>query len=368
MALFGGLFGHDKEAARVSGAYTDPSGDFAPGIQTFQLPGYSAAPTDPGMSAPALDANGELPPVPQVPQLPPQGQPQGAPQGAPQGLPTPPPASMGGMPRQTPQQALMAPQGVPQGLPTPPPKKRVGAFDDNHFRDTMLALSAGFFGGHSLQEGLASAAKTIAGRNQQAEQEGRPELGGPDGAFEIVTDPVTGQKTYRVVPEFQKYQQDKLAATAASKIKPVPIDKQLDAFGRLVTMANEGKTPEQKQALWEDGIKTLQGLHVDTDNIPANYSPAYARWGASVPQQQGIAAKAEAADEKHRSNLVREGQRGEALAQGAARVSQGAARTGFARDANNRANSNFNNPATVNGVQYRFNPVTGKVQKLRMSQ
>jgi hypothetical protein len=33
MALFGGLFGHDKEAARISGAYQDPAGDYAPSVQ-----------------------------------------------------------------------------------------------------------------------------------------------------------------------------------------------------------------------------------------------------------------------------------------------------------------------------------------------
>jgi hypothetical protein len=135
-----------------------------------------------------------------------------------------------------------------------------------------------------------------------------------------------------------------------------------------VSVANEGKTPEEKQQLWTHGLETLGKLNVDVSTLPQQFSPEYARFGASVPQQISALQKADKADEDKNWHHVQAGLKSQGLAQGAARVAQGEARVGFARDKNNRDNANFTNTATVGNFRYRFNPATGMVQRQRISQ
>src|SRR3546814_16530032 len=47
------------------------------------------------------------------------------------------------------------------------------------------------------------------GLQQDLRQEGRPVLGGPDDAFEIYTDPQTGERSYKPVKEFVEYNENK---------------------------------------------------------------------------------------------------------------------------------------------------------------
>lgn len=111
--------------------------------------------------------------------------------------------------------ASFAPGNLQQPLPAPPPPKRkASAFDDDHYQQTMLAIAAGFFGSNNFGDGLANAAKSIYNQNDMIRQEGRPTLGGPDDAFEIYTDPQTGEHVFKPIQAAIDYQRHKVQKPA----------------------------------------------------------------------------------------------------------------------------------------------------------
>src|SRR3546814_11493534 len=63
--------------------------------------------------------------------------------------------------------------------------------------------------GLNFGDGLGAAARNLYGLQQDLRQEGRPVLGGPDDAFEIYTDPQTGERSYKPVKEFVEYNENK---------------------------------------------------------------------------------------------------------------------------------------------------------------
>src|SRR3546814_19327362 len=76
--------------------------------------------------------------------------------------------------------------------------------------------------GGNLGESMANAADAILSsrKDLRSRTVKQTELGGPDDAFEIVTDPETGERSYLQVPGFQEY----LAAQAQAKNQPKPDD------------------------------------------------------------------------------------------------------------------------------------------------
>src|SRR3546814_11936440 len=85
-------------------------------------------------------------------------------------------------------------------------------------RDTLLAIGAGMMRGGNLGESMANAADAILSsrKDLRSRTVKQTELGGPDDAFELVTDPETGERSYRQVPGFQEY----LAAQAQANNQP----------------------------------------------------------------------------------------------------------------------------------------------------
>ncbi|MDF0489235.1 hypothetical protein PX554_13925 [Sphingomonas sp. H39-1-10] len=244
MALFGGLFGHDQVSARAAGKFQDTP------AQPLQLPQ------------------------------------------------APPSVSMGFMPTTT------APTTDPASrLPQAPPR-RPGAFDKDHYQQTMLALAAGFFGSQNFGEGLGKAAEAIYAGNADARQPLKSTFGGPDDSFRISTDPRTGQQTVEAVPAFQDYLRAKAEAAAKAKIKPVPARDSLDAQGRLAAVVG-ALPPKDQAAAWSEGRARLLGMGYE--GIPETYSPAYTRFGGTVPAMNGLALAGQRAGETARHNGVMEG-------------------------------------------------------------
>lgn len=293
MTLFGNLFAHDKKAAVPTGALSSsmvsagaPSGASAfpqaATIQHFQLPGYGQELPPVSDRVLAENGQGQLPPV-------------------------------GGTSTSV------------ADLPTPPPsiKQRKGAFDADHRAQTLLAMSAGFFGSQNFGEGLGRAAQAIYAGNADALDRGKPTLGGPDNAFEVYTDERTGQHTLVPIQAVQEYVRQKgQDAAAARNNKPVPLTQSLDALGRLATVAGQGKTPAEQQALWTQGLANLDALHVDTSAFPQEYSPAYAKYGATVAQQQSADDKGRSLQETKDYHRVQAGLKAQGLAQGAGRLGE----------------------------------------------
>lgn len=308
MTIFGDLFGHDKKAARATGAYADPSA-------------ASPAPASPP-------------------------------------LPTPPPTFTGNLATgfSSPQDSV-APLQAPK-LPAPPPK-RPGAFDEEHRRQTMLALAAGFFSSSGLGEGLANAAKTIYAANEAARAEGRSQVGGPDDAFEITTDPQTGRRTYTPIQPFQDYLNHKIEAQADARQHGPTSKDHLDAIGRLALTVGHMDPKAQSQG-WTNGRNLLVRMGYDGDAIPESYDPSYTGLGETVPQAAAAQAR-NATLQLGRDRLnVTQSQASERLSQGRQRIAL-AGQAG-ARADRTQARQDLK-AGIIDGYQYRRDPVTGKLQK-----
>src|SRR3546814_14563417 len=94
-----------------------------------------------------------------------------------------------------------------RNLPKAPPNRSTNPFAKENRRDTLLAIGAGMMRGGNLGESMANAADAILSsrKDLRSRTVKQTELGGPDDAFEIVTDPENGERSYRQVPGFQEY-------------------------------------------------------------------------------------------------------------------------------------------------------------------
>jgi hypothetical protein len=312
-----GLFSHDKLSARASGKYTD-NGEL-----------------------PALP--GQAPVYPQTPQNFLQSPPQAS--QAPQGTPY----DVSGIASQPFDQVI--------GLPKAPPPRR-GAFDNHHYQQTMLQMAAGFFGAQNFGDGMANAATAIAQGNEAVRQAGRPTLGGPDDAFEIYTDPETGEHRYVPIKEAQDYLEGK-------RNRITPKDR-VDFNSRYAMQLAGIKDPEQRE-LAAQYMATNPALFPAFDRVlidgPEIVTGVVARNGQTVPQQ--VAAKQRSAAEEHREadRAYRRQQGDQRIAiqgqRASAATRQGDARVGIARANSGLAREKFNvaNPAQVsNEAQYRALP------------
>lgn len=237
-------------------------------------------------------------------------------------------------------------------LPLAPPK-RPSLFDDEHRRETFLAIAAGMGQGQNFGEGLSAAAQNLLGLQRGLREEGRPEIGGPDDAFEITTDPATGERTYKPIEPYQAYNTERDARAAALKALPrSPTAMEgFDAIGRLASVVAKYPDAQQAQA-WAQGRASMAAQGIQ--GIPETYNPAYREYGAPVPTMLRADTGAAGAAERGRHNLVREGIEAAKL-QGTGRSprrSQGGGRT--------------TSPSLSHEEQYEYRSINGKWQRRRI--
>ena len=218
---------------------------------------------------------------------------------------------------------------TPTQLPTMPPK-RASLFDKDHRQQSLLAIASGLLSSRNFGEGLGGAAQNLFGLQQNLRQEGRQrhEFGGPDDAFEIITDPQTGARTVKDVPVFQDY---------LSK-KRVKAKDTADLNGRAMFALS--KLPEaDRPAVYSAMLANPEQYGIDPDTMPEQYDPRYTtvagQMGMTVAQAQtrdqardnsdATAAyrKEVQADRTARTGIFRE--------RAAATTAQGEARIGIAR-------------------------------------
>ena len=160
-------------------------------------------------------------------------------------------------------QAPQAGVGLTQQLPpAPPPTKTPSIWDDQHRKDTLLAISAGILQGDNFAEGMGSVAKNLLAQRQALRSEGKPTLGGPDDAFEITTDPVTGKHTFTPIPAALDYQRSKT-------VKPA---QRADMVGR-VHYAISQLPEEQRAAAWADVQANPEAYSLTDEDVATEYDP-----------------------------------------------------------------------------------------------
>lgn len=138
----------------------------------------------------------------------------------PQSPPQPLQAPMATIAQPEPMQAPAAPQGLPQAPPATIDRKRYRPFDKGNRQDALLAIGTGLLSHpESFSAGIGAAGENLGQLRKGYDTLQRKSVttGGPDDAFQITTDPVTGQRTYEPIAPVQGYLKDKAAALRAPK-------------------------------------------------------------------------------------------------------------------------------------------------------
>jgi hypothetical protein len=121
----------------------------------------------------------------------------------------------------------------------------------------------------------------------QSEQRKTREFGGPDNSFEIITDPTTGERTYRPVEAFQGYLKDK-----ATKPKDTA-----DMNGRVMFALQQ--LPADQRATAYAGVLANPGRYgVDPETMPPEYDPNYVAMSAGIGMTVSQAIARRQAEEK----------------------------------------------------------------------
>lgn len=209
------------------------------------------------------------------------------------------------------------------GLPAPPPSKRSNIWDKDHISETLAGIGQAFLSHQNFGEGLGAAAGVIGGRQGDLRRENQKSIsyGGPDGQFEIATDP-QGNRTVREVPEFAAA----VKAKQDVKLRPDAKDN-LDFRGRALFAISKLKTPEERQAAYSDLLGNSQAYGIDVAGMPSTWSDTYGQvagsMGMNVNQAVTNGRNQVLADNRVETNN--------------ARVQQGEARLGLSRNADARA-------------------------------
>lgn len=273
-----------------------------------------------------------------------------------------------------------SPVQIPQ-LPAAPPvqAKAPSLFDKDHRPDTLLAIGTGLLSGFNFGDGVANVGKNLLAERQQMKQDARKSVtyGGPDDAFQITTDPVTGAQSVSSVPAFQEY-------LAAKREKPKDT---ADLNGRV--MYAIGQLPaDQQAAAFEDVKANPDHYGIDGKSLPDSWSPLYGtvlgNIGMTVSQAMTRRQQAErdahnadfkqqAADDRTRRtdiyadrSAAQTSQGAARVAQGAQRVAQGEVRVGLAQNADRRATAKASGSTVLGGYEYRRDPITGAIQKRKV--
>jgi hypothetical protein len=194
---------------------------------------------------------------------------------------------------QLPQEAMQAPiaplpqtmpaqaPATPQGLPKPPrasiDRKRYRPFDKANRQDALLAIGTGLLSHpESFAVGIGAAGENVGllRKGYDAMQRQSVTTGGPDDAFQITVDPVTGQRTYEPIAPVQGYLKDKAAALHAPKAP----DANDNVLMRGKTMAAIMRVPEaQRPAAYKALMADSKALGYDMGGLPDEYSPSIAQ-------------------------------------------------------------------------------------------
>lgn len=170
-----------------------------------------------------------------------------------------------------------------QQLPSPPPSVRKPTiWDKDHISQTLLGIGQAFLSNQDFGAGLGAAAGSMSDRMKtlQAENTKAVALGGPDNAFEVVTDTRTGQRTYRPVEAFQTYAADKYNREHRPSL----------AEGRKATSAAMSAVlalPPERQPAAAAALKAkLAGQGYDVGHLPD--AENYSAMAATLARDMGV--------------------------------------------------------------------------------
>jgi hypothetical protein len=189
----------------------------------------------------------------------------------------------------TPPIAASDPEVTPERrLPQAPPgvaKRSTDPWAHGNRSKTLLDIGAAFLSSDDFFRGLGNASSALSGRHEQLNKASIPQItyGGPDDQFEISTDPTTGERTIREVPEFAQAVAAKRASTRALSPKD-----QTDLRARAIYAIGQ-LPPEQRNAAYADLMNNPGRYGVDTTGLPPGWDETYGSVMGGIGQPVGAA-------------------------------------------------------------------------------
>ncbi len=146
--------------------------------------------------------------------------------------------------------------------------ERFKPFSKENRSDTLMAIGTGLLSHpESFAAGIGAAGENVGALRSKFQKDAKKStaLGGPDNAFQVTTDPETGEQTFKEVPAFKSYLDSKRRASTA----PGPKDT-VAATASLATLV-ENYPPEQRDNAWKLGKAYLQQQGYSI-NLPDEYN------------------------------------------------------------------------------------------------
>jgi hypothetical protein len=189
-------------------------------------------------------------------------------------------------------------------LPKVPPDVRsTDPWSKANVRRTLLDISAAFGGANTFGEGIGRAAGAIGSRMDELQAMNTPQRKfgvGPDGSFEAITDPVTGETTYQRIPEFEKALEDERRAELDARNAPTREDI-LDQRARAIAAIRRLPANQQAAAYQRLLIDPQAFGGIDTSGMPQQYDPMW----ASVVEGMGLSTNQALQAELRERDLAR---------------------------------------------------------------
>jgi len=210
---------------------------------------------------------------------------------APQGILTAPSAPMAPSASTAPPQVQGALSPAPTGTID---RKSYKPFSKENRSDTLLAIGTGLLSHpESFAAGIGAAGEKAGALRKDYLTPTTSKLGGPDDAFQVITDKRTGEQTFKPVEPFVSYLDRKAAATRAPKPND-NVDMRSSTANAILNLP-----PEQQEAAYH-------ALRADADRLgydlgmPEQYTPvALEAW-----RDQGITASAAASGARAAENAA----------------------------------------------------------------
>lgn len=257
-------------------------------------------------------------PAPQAPQMP-----QGA-LAAPQEAPT------GAMAHEAMQPSI---KPMAQSLPKAPTKPKINPFDRAHIARYLADIGKGFAGATSFGDGLAKSFGSIADGliDETTPKKPTVELGGPDNAFEIVTNP-DGTREYKPIAAYGDYLSKREKAKNAPKLS----DSQ--SWIGDTAYAIEQLPEEKRAGAWQLVLQQGHEAGYDLTGVPDEYSPTFNQVAIArtIGARQG-ATNAATLDWRNRVDADRDATRAIAERRAGATIANGQATQRRAEEKHQRA-------------------------------
>lgn len=208
---------------------------------------------------------------------------------------------------------IAAPQGTPpvpeapRGLPQVPPSARsTDPWAKANVRRTLLDIGAAFGGAQTFGEGLGRAAGAIGSRMDQLQAEATPirKAGvGPDGTFEAITDPVTGETTYQRIDAFKNAADEEREAEWKLRTAPTPEDT-IDLRARAMATIRR-LPPDQQAAAYQRLLYDPESFgNIDVNGMPRQWDPMWAEMTEGMGMTTSQAYQAEAREREYERKVA----------------------------------------------------------------